>query len=463
MTKRVNLQQLGVTGLERYGGYVNEEFLPELRYPRAAKVYKEMADNDPVIGAMLFMSEMLIRAVDWRVEAASDSAEDKEHAEFLESCMHDMSQSWASFINEVLSMFTYGFSFHEVVYKVRKGPHTNNPKYKSKYDDGRIGWRKISSRAQATLLEWEFDEDGDVCAFIQLAPPKFDRVRIPMQKGLLFRTRVSKDNPEGKSLLRNAYRPWYFKKRIEEIESIGIERDLAGLPILKAPEGVDLWDTTDPLMVQQKAVAENIVTNVRNDATSGVLLPYGWEFELASTGGSRTFDTNAIITRWDFRIASTMLADIVLMGSEKAGSFALAELKGSTFSDALEAQLQNIADVINSHAVAQLFSLNGIWPKNGLPRIVPTHVKKPSIKEVALLLRTANLDITEDLEFHNFVRDVCGLEHLSESEFKDLYERIEAKQAAQEQQNQPAYNTDDTIDNDFEQSDMAYDGGSYNG
>lgn len=37
---------------------------------------------------------------------------------------------------------------------------------------------------------------------------------------------VREKDPEGKSILRNAYRSWYFKKRIQEIEGIGIEATL---------------------------------------------------------------------------------------------------------------------------------------------------------------------------------------------------------------------------------------------
>ena len=61
MPPRVNYKQLGTSGLTRYSGYVYEEFLPELRWPRAGKVYKEMANNDAVVGAILYMAEMLIR------------------------------------------------------------------------------------------------------------------------------------------------------------------------------------------------------------------------------------------------------------------------------------------------------------------------------------------------------------------------------------------------------------------
>ena len=202
--KRINYKQLGVSGLKRYGGYVHEEFLPNLRWPWAGRVYQEMASNDATIGAILYLAEMLIRGTMWSVKPASDSPRDVEAAKFLESCMNDMDMTWANTICEILSMMTYGFSFHEVVYKVRRGPFENNSKYKSKYSDGKIGWRRIPIRSQASLLEWEFDEEGNVSAFVQQAEPDYRVIRIPMSKGLLFRTNSSRENPEGRSLLRNA-------------------------------------------------------------------------------------------------------------------------------------------------------------------------------------------------------------------------------------------------------------------
>ena len=335
--KNVNFKQLGTTGLRRYGPYVYEEFLPELRWPWAGKIYQEMADNDPVIGAILYLAEMLIRGTSWNVEPASRSKEDIEAAEFLESCMHDMDTSWANTICEILSMLTYGFSFHEEVYKVRRGPDEKNGRYKSKYSDGRIGWRRLPVRAQTSLHEWEFNKEGDVTAFIQCAEPDFKIVRIPMSKGLLFRTRISRDNPEGKSLLRNAYRPWFFKKHFEEIEGIGIERDLAGFPVLTSPEDLDLWNDDDERMVALRARAEELVASVRRDSEEGVLLPAGWKLELLSSGSGRQINIGETIDRYDNRIAITMLSDIILIGNNKTGSFALADTKQSMLAGALQA------------------------------------------------------------------------------------------------------------------------------
>lgn len=453
--KPVNFKQLGTSGLRRQGPYVYEEFLPELRWPYAGRVYQEMSDNDPVIGAILYLAEMLIRGTTWDVEPASQSKEDLEAAEFLKSCMHDMDMSWANTICEILSMLTYGFSFHEIVYKVRKGPNETSGRYKSKYTDGRIAWRRLPVRSQMSLHEWEFNKEGDVVAFIQQAEPDYKLVRIPMSKGLLFRTRISRDNPEGKSLLRNAYRPWFFKKHFEEVEGIGIERDLAGFPVLTAPENYDLWNDENSQMVMLRAKAEALVASIRRDSEEGVLLPFGWKLELLSSGSSRQINIGETIDRYDNRIAITMLSDIILIGNNKAGSFALADTKQSMLAAALQAQLQNIADVFNSKAVPDLFSYNTFEGITDFPKIVPGQIQTPSLKELALMLRAMGVDISGDMELMNYLRHILGMPSMSEETFEEVYRDQNAKDNKQTNGDDP----DDTVDNTFEQSDGAYTGG----
>ena len=153
-----NIKQVGIVGLRQSAGYVYEEFLPELRWPKAGKIYQQMADNDPVVGAILYLAEMLIRGANWRVEPASTSDEDKAAAKFLNECMNDMETSWSNTINEILSMLTYGWSFHEIVYKVRRGQNESNPKFKSKFSDGKFGWRGFPIRSQSSWERWVFDD-----------------------------------------------------------------------------------------------------------------------------------------------------------------------------------------------------------------------------------------------------------------------------------------------------------------
>lgn len=455
MAKLVNFKQLGSTGLRRHGPYIYEEFLPELRWPRAGRIYQEMADNDPVIGAILYLAEMLVRGTTWDVSPAGDTPEDIEAATFLKSCMDDMEMSWANVISEILSMFTYGFSFHEIIYKVRRGPDERNPKYRSQYSDGRIGWRAMPVRSQTSMDEWIFNEDNELTAFVQVAEPDYKRVIIPMSKGLLFRTRVSRDNPEGKSLLRNAYRPWFFKKHFEEIEGIGIERDLAGFPVLTAPENLDLWNDDDPQMVALRARAEDLVSSVRRDSEEGILLPHGWKLELLTSGSSRQIDIGSTIDRYDNRIAITMLSDIILLGN-KSGSFALADTKQSMLAASLQAQVNNIADVFNSRAVPQLFRFNS-FNITELPRIAPGQIQAPSLKEVALIMRAMDLNIVRDHKLQSHLRHLLGMPELSEDDFEKIYGGVAEKTETTNEDDTHA--NDNPNDRPFEQNDMNYTGG----
>ena len=174
---------------------IYEEFLHELRGKRGIEAYREMSENDDVVGAILFAIEMLVRQTDWNVEPGGDSQADIDAAEFVESCMNDMQNTWIDTISEILSFLTFGWSYHEIVYKRRMG-RTKDGRTRSKYADGLIGWRKLPIRAQETLYQWEYDDEDNLKGMTQMPPPSYNLYTIPIEKALLFRTKSRKDNPE---------------------------------------------------------------------------------------------------------------------------------------------------------------------------------------------------------------------------------------------------------------------------
>ena len=398
-------RELGKLGQNKYGGIFYEEFLPELRGKKGCEAYKEMADNDDIIGAILFAMEMLIRRVNWQVQPAGSTAADEKAAHFVESCLEDMEQSWTDTISEILSFLTYGWSYHEIVYKRRMGNQTDG-KLRSKYQDGLIGWRKLPLRAQESLYAWEYDENDNLIGMQQMAAPDYQVKTIPLDKALHFTTKSRKGNPEGRSILRNAYRDFYFKRRIQEIEGIGIERDLAGLPVLTPPEGVDIWNREDPEAAAALSYAHSLVQNVRRDALEGVVLPYGWNFQLLSGGGKRQFDTGAIINRYDQRMAMSVLADFVFLGHESVGSFALSSDKTKLFATAIGTFLDIICGVFNNQGIPRLIDLNGnaFAGISGYPKLCHGDIEQQNLQELGNFLKDMTgagiLTPDEDLEQH---------------------------------------------------------------
>ena len=419
-----DLSEFGSTGLKRSGGTVFEEFLTNLRGTKGARVYREMSDNDPTIGSIIYAIEKVILRLDWRVEAFSDksadgetSPKDQETAEFVNECLNDMSDSWDATLTQILSMLIYGYAFHEIVYKVRGGD-SKDPQRRSKFSDNKIGWRKFAIRGQETLWQWMFDEEGGIQGLIQSDPSASINIKaIPIEKALLFRVKNDKNNPEGRSLLRNAYRSWYFKHRIEEIEAVGIERDLAGLPIAYIPPDY-LSSTASADQVSFRNSIEQIVQNVKRNEQEGIVMPLMYDesghkmfdLSLLSTGGSRQFDTDKIINRYDQRIAMSVLSDFILLGHDRVGSYSLGTAKMDLWSMAVDAIANSIAEVINQYAIPRLLKLNGMDTARA-PYLTYGEVSHIDLTEIAdYVSKLANSGLLmSDPNLEDYLRELGGL------------------------------------------------------
>jgi hypothetical protein len=402
------MTELGATGLSIYSGRIYEEKLPRLQGDGWRLALQDM-QNDAVIGAMQTALEMLSRQVSWDIEPYSDDREDQKEAEFFRQCLfEDMAVTWQDTLSEIMSFLYWGWYFPEICYKRRAGESRDKTK-DSKFSDGKIGWRKFAPRAQESLEEWELDEFGEVVAMIQRPEPDYELRRIPFEKALHFRTSSHKGNPEGRSIYRNAYREWYFKVNIQNIEGIGIERDLAGLPVIKAPAELFSADASESEKNLLRMLQQT-VKQVRRDEAEGIVMPRAFDdnghelfdFMLLSTGGRRQFDTNLVIDRCDHRMLMSILADFLLLGSKSVGSYALSTDKTEIFTSALSAWLDVICNQFNRYAIPRLQKLNGSDTKRS-PRLVHGEVERISLNELGEYIRQlsgANISFDdEEIDF----------------------------------------------------------------
>lgn len=413
------LYEIGQTGLRRSGGVLTDEFLPQLRGRQAIKVYREMSENSAVLGAWIYTVKQLLRQIEWRVEPASSKARHKADAKFVEDAMGDMEHSFADFISEACSMLTYGWSVHEMVYKRRLGLWSKDERHRSKFNDGKIGWRKFPIRSQDSLLRWNFAPNGDVTAMIQMPAPRYEKIPLPMSRCMLLRPDLNKGSPEGRSLIRSAYRPWFMAKRMEEIEAIGVERDLTGIPIAYVPPSVlnPRPGTDDAKML---AAITKAVTAVRRNEQEGLIWPMmyddegnmQYDFKLLTSGGTRQFDISGIIQRYETRQLMTVMADFIMTGHENTGaSYALHTDKSGIFETGVNGIAKAFADPFNRKAVPQLFKLNGMEPDE-LPTLVPNNVNPPDLSQLASFIgATANAGMQwfPDGELEKFIRDAAQL------------------------------------------------------
>lgn len=350
----------GVPGIKHSNGYLMDEWDRSLQGKRGPETYRIMAESDPTVGAVLYGIESLVRGAGHRIEPANETSEAETAATFVEECLADMTGAWGDTLADVLTCIPFGFSLFELVYKFRNGP-TLDAKT-SAFNDGKIGWQRWAIRAQETIQRWEFAPDQTPTAAEQYAPPNYKTVLIPLDKCLLFRVRGRKNSPEGLSMLRNIYEPWYYRKNIMRIEAIGIERDLAGLPMAMIPSNVIV-----AAGAEYNSYVE-IVTNVRRDEQAGFVWPSDrddngnlvYEFKLLSTGGTRQIETDAVIARYERYILRALMADFMTLGDQGVGSHAQASSRIDLFVTGLKAIMDSIADVIDTQAIRPLFALNGM-------------------------------------------------------------------------------------------------------
>lgn len=426
----VNMGELGRTGLRQWYGTIDEEFLPQLKtWTQRIKVYREMAENDPTVGALLYVVKTLVRQVNWFVDA---DAEDEERRDCIQRAMDDVRPGWKDTVSEITgTMLTYGFAPHELVYLRR--------------EDGSVGWKKLPVRHPDTLSRWLYDEQNpnELLGMEQQSPPDWKTIKLPLAKLLLFRTESGKDSPEGRSLLRNAYRPWYFKKHIENVEAIGIERDLAGLPVVWGPAEIF---TSDASAAEQE-VAEKLkqmARDVRNDEQGGIALPMAYDehgnelygIKLLASAGQKQINTNEIVDRYAKAILTTALADFLMMGQEKVGSFALAGSKTGVFTMSCGALLDQILAPFNDKAIPELLELNGLDPEDP-PQLKCGDIELPDFAEVAQLLTgatSAGWAPFPDFELENKLRQMLGLKPLEQDEWEQ--KETEREEAAEQDMRQ---------------------------
>lgn len=456
ITQGMNFSDYGSYGLRQYSGWVREEYLSDLVGREGARAYREMIDGSAIIGGMLFAIKQTMRKVEWRVEPANDTPAAEKEAEFVESLMEDMSHTWTDFVTEALSMLGYGYAPCEIVYKRRLGPQAHRipgPKpngihrASSRFDDGRIGWRRLPLRGQDTVIKWFFDPNGQVRGLTQ-QPWVGQLIDIPIEKLLLFRPDSHKNNPEGRSVLRNAYRSWYFTKRLEEMEAINVER-MSGFPVAYVPSQIFQAANAanpDPNAVASLNAIKKMVTNTRTNDQMGVLLPsdtfmdqagkpsnvrmYEFKFETpqhSSTGGSIA---NTAIARHKVDILTTLLADFIMMGHEVRGTNNLAVTKVDMFYAAVESWLNSMASVVNRYGLRRIWKLNDLDP-DLMPEIVPdlsTRLDLDSLGAYVTALAGAAVPVGDE-ETQVFLREAAGMPATPEA----IQEATSIQQEAAEQ------------------------------
>lgn len=418
LSEELGKLELGQGGSNTKDGTIRaDEFLSDLKGKRAIRKFREMRDNDSTIGSIMYATEQVLRDVEYHIEPANDSDEAKKEADFVKSILEDMEHSVDDHVSEALSHLTFGFSIFEVVYKRRRGPDFRAGKKYSKHSDGRIGVRKLASRAQWTIERFDVDKTtGDVLGVRQEQNYGIKSLFIPANKILHYKTTNTNNDPSGRSILRNAYTSYQYLKNLQNIEAIAVERELHGVPIGRiSAEYLSPDATSDQVSVRSQM--EKILRDLKFNEQGYALLPSDVyrdadgkptnqrivDIELITSNGTRNIDINPIVNRYQHDIARSVMAEFLMLGAGANGSYALSKSKTDLFLRSMESYINSIFDVLNKQLVEPLWHMNGL-NFDLMPKICAGDVAPHDLRELGSYLRNlngANIDLSDQDDIVN--------------------------------------------------------------
>lgn len=424
--------ELGMNGVDVINGVINEDSYCELLWPNCIETFEKMWYDPAVVAANTTIKSYVRKAVyGVTVNEANPSAEQAAQIQFIKECMDDMDETFNDTINGMLSKLKWGFSIHEKVFKYRN----QTGKYKSDFEDGKIGWAKLPIRSQKTISQWFFDDLGRELIGVEqdlkrintsYNTTKFgtgtvtpNTIFLPRKRFMHFRHDPENNNPEGVSPLKGCWKPWKYKEQVEMFQASGISRDLGGLPVMTMPPEYMSADADD----DKKAIYEyykGIIRNIQANEQAGLILPAFYDpdtkqplftFELKSVQGGKQYDTKGIIDGYENKILMTYLADVLKLGQEASGSFALSDNKTNLLAVGIKAIVDEVLQVFNKDLIPQTLVMNGWKRSRDMPKIVMEDLDDRDLDVLGQFIQriysTGAMEM--DQGGSDFLREACGM------------------------------------------------------
>lgn len=412
---------------------VDDDFLPALRGELRKRVFQQMARNDETLGALRTLITAVLLTVTWEVDA-SDNDTDKKYADLAKDIiienMGDPEDpypgvSFNDFLQNIYTTFEWGYSVFDVVTYTRP--------------DGLIGIKELMLIGQNSVEGWETDDLGRAVAVEQFVPVVGIRKIIPRDRYVHFINQPNSGSPEGESMYRWAYKPWFYKKRLQEIEAVQAERG-TGLPVIEVDAQLKIDSMSKDESVSGPASAiiasyTKLVRDIRQNKESGVVLftsPYETtdattgqtsysniktaSFRFETPSQSNAVNLDAVIRRYDIAMARTVLADFMFLGtSGSGGNRSLSDNSTSLFLKGIQGRLETIASTINRQLLPMLWKLNGL-PDDMRPTIRAGTVMKESLTTLGAFVRdlAGAGALTPDDALEEFLRSEGGLPEKSD-------------------------------------------------
>lgn len=418
-------RERGASGTVNIDGFLQPtEYLAELRWPQGLKVWDRMSRSDASVEEALQHITAPVKNATASIHPPENPTVDELVAtELVRRAFFEwLGQPWTEYLDQVLDYLPFGHAVFETPLAIVDADlRIPDPAGGTMVDGGRkvprtistgprqwATWKRFAHRLPETILKWNV-EDGDLVSVEQqvFRGRSYETVVLEARDLLVLTNRKRGDDFTGRSILRSAYKPWFFKELIEKVEAVSLERWGVGIPVAYPPQSLkDDDETLDRL--------EEILQSLRGGAFSYVVMPgpkqqrdtvggvEGYLLELLSPSGTPPdFESAKQYHRSEIKAA--VLARFAELGHGQTGARSTGDTQQQVWYDALHAVAKYIADA-HAPKIKQLVDMNVRVDR--YPTLVFEDIESKSLAEFAqanaLLVNAGALRV--DRGYRAFVR-----------------------------------------------------------
>lgn len=352
-------------GLEEIGSSASVSLfdpVPDLQIGyQEVRTYLKMVRDDASTRVSLRAGKAPVLGAEYFIEPYSADPMDLAIQEFVEfNLFSGMTTPWIYVLSQILQMYESKRTVFETVWEQREwAPRkTNAAANRKQY----TMLRKLAFRPPATVAKVNYDDNGGPIEIVQNAIDKdgnSKEVKIPINKAIVFVFDQQGGALEGMSILRSAYKHWWYKNRLYNIDSIQKERHGIGIPDIEISPGASQKDI---------ALAHELGQNLRTNEKAYIVRPPTISVGFAQTHG-QLVDVLKSAEHHDTAIMKNIMVQFLNMGatSEGGGSRAAGASQMDMFLKAMRYVANSICDCINMFLIPNLVAYN--FPTDRFPRM----------------------------------------------------------------------------------------------
>ena len=424
-------ETVGSSGTVVLSGYIQRnEKNAKVQGTERWKTFSDHLVNVDVVAASVRYYLNLGQSAKWTLEPADETPAAIEVAEFVDEVLHDMRTPWTRVIRRGLMYRYWGFGIQEWTAKKR--------------EDGKIGFLDVEPRPAHTIERWDTDPDtGHILGAIQLKPATQKLAYLPRTKIAYVVDDSLSDSPEGLGIARQITETAIRLQRYQQLETVGFETDLQGIPKIRTPFAVlealkkkgelseaamnailaplTEWAQDHIRSVKTAVVLDSATYRGTGESKTPSSTPL-WDVELLTGTGSTSLQSMAgAIERLQREIARLFGTEGILLGGANVGSLALARDKSHQLAVVIDSALSELAQVYQRDLVETICSLNGI-ARELWPTLTPEEMQFRDVEQITAALTdlaTAGAPMGPNDPAENVVRSLMGLPDAPEADALD--------------------------------------------